>query len=80
MGRYYFVTYVTRKLGRHFFDSDVIDEHPFLWLRRPQPEANLKPVLVGWQEISEEEYELFLDGVVSKDHSDILAAQSFPLE
>jgi hypothetical protein len=80
MGEYYFITYVTRKLGRQFFESEVIDEHPFNWLRRSQLESNLKMVLASWQKISEEEYELFLNGEVVEDLNTILAPQSNPLE
>lgn len=80
MGEYYFITYVTRKLGRQFFESEVIDEHPFYWLKRSQLESNLKMVLVNWREISLEEYELFLNGEIAENLGTILAAQSNPLE
>jgi hypothetical protein len=80
MGEYYFITYVTRKLGRQFFESEVIDEHPFNWLKKSQLESNLKMVLASWQEISEEEYELFLNGEIVENFSTILAPQSNPLE
>jgi hypothetical protein len=48
MGEYYFITYVTRRLGRQFFESEVIDEHPFNWLKKSQLETNFKKVLAGW--------------------------------
>ena len=59
MNKYYFVTYVTRRLGKQFFDSTVIDEHPFDWLKRTREEISIKTILVAWQEISEEEYNKF---------------------
>jgi hypothetical protein len=80
MGEYYFITYVTRKLGRQFFESEVIDEHPFNWLKKSQLETNLRMVLASWKEISEEEYELFLNGEIVENFSTILAPQSNPLE
>ena len=56
MGKYYFITYINRRLGKQLFDCAVIDEHPFEWLKRSQSESNLKKVLVNWREISEEEF------------------------
>ena len=61
MNKYYFITYVTRKLGKEYLESDVIDEHPFNWLSKARSEINHKIVLAGWQEISEEEYGMFDD-------------------
>jgi hypothetical protein len=46
-------------LGREYLESDVIDEHPFNWLRKAQSEIIHKIVLAGWQEISEEEYHIY---------------------
>jgi hypothetical protein len=80
MGEYYFITYVTRRLGRQFFESEVIDEHPFNWLKKSQLETNFKKVLAGWQEISEEEYKTFLNGEIAENQSAILVPQSNPLE
>jgi hypothetical protein len=59
MSNYYFVTYINRRLGKQFFDSIAIDEHPFEWFKRSQRESNSKKVLVSWKEISEEEYRAF---------------------
>ena len=59
VNKYYFITYITRKLGREYLESDVIDEHPFNWLKKAQSEINHKIVLAGWQEISEEEYSMY---------------------
>ncbi len=59
MNKYYFITYITRKLGREYLESDVINEHPFNWLKKAQSEINHKIVLAGWQEISEEEYSMY---------------------
>jgi len=59
MNKYYFVTYVTRRLGKQFFDSIVIDEHPFDWLKRTREKTSIKTILVAWQEISEKEYNKF---------------------
>lgn len=59
MEKYYFISYVTKRLGKEFFDCNVIEEHPFTWLKNTLLETNFKMVLVGWQEISKEEYELY---------------------
>ena len=59
MNRYYFITYITRKLGEEYLESDVIDEHPFNWHKKVRSEINHKIVLAGWQEISEEEYRMY---------------------
>ena len=59
MNKYYFITYITRKLGKEYLESDVIDEHPFNWLKKAQSEINHKIVLAGWQDISEEEYSIY---------------------
>lgn len=56
MRKYYFITYINKRLGKQLFDSIAIDEHPFGWLRRSQSESNSKKVLVNWKEISEEEF------------------------
>ncbi len=61
MNKYYFITYIARKLGKEYLESDVIDEHPFNWLSKARSEINHKIVLAGWQEISEEEYGMFDD-------------------
>jgi hypothetical protein len=59
MSKYYFVTYINKKLGKQLFDSTTIDEHPFEWLKRSQSESNSKKVLVNWKEISEEEFRAY---------------------
>jgi hypothetical protein len=46
-------------LGKQLFDSTVIDEHPFEWLKRSQSELNSKKILVNWREISEEEFRTY---------------------
>ena len=61
MNKYYFITYIARKLGKEYLESDVIDEHPFNWLSKARSEINHKIVLAGLQEISEEEYGMFDD-------------------
>ena len=61
MNKYYFITYIARKLGKEYLESDVIDEHPFNWLSKARSEINHKIVLAGWQEISEEEYLKYYD-------------------
>jgi len=61
VNKYYFITYIARKLGKEYLESDVIDEHPFNWLSKARSEINHKIVLAGWQEISEEEYGMFDD-------------------
>lgn len=55
----YFVTYINKRLGKQFFDSTIIGEHPFAWLKRLQQESNSKMVLVNWKEISEEEFRAY---------------------
>jgi hypothetical protein len=66
MGKY-FITYVTKKLGKEFFNSEIIDEHPFIWIKRSQLESNSKMVLAGWQEISEEEYKMYFEDGPAED-------------
>jgi hypothetical protein len=81
MRKYYFVTYITRRLGKQFFDSSVIiDEHPFNWLSRSQSETNLKMVLVGWREISEGEYKMYNKDAIQDDLNQASVPQSNPLE
>jgi hypothetical protein len=46
-------------LGKEYLESDVIDEHPFNWLKKVRLEINHKIVLAGWQEIFEEEYRMY---------------------
>jgi hypothetical protein len=67
MTNYYYITYVTRKLGKQFFDSDVIVEHPFQWLRNAKSENNSKVVLLGWKEISEQEFQMYGESSVAGD-------------
>ena len=78
MGKYYFITYITKRLGKQFFDHDVIDEHPFKWLKRSQSESNPKKVLVNWREISEEEFHLYNDSAEELDQA--LESHQSPLE
>lgn len=80
MGRYYFITYVIKKLGREFFNSGAIDEHPFSWIKRSQLETNTKMVLAGWQEISEKEYNLYYEDETAEDSNRITESNSDPLE
>jgi|GEM_PF-2385080 len=67
MRKYYFITYVTKKLGKEFLNSEIIDEHPFIWIKRSQLESNSKMVLAGWQEISEEEYKMHFEDGTNED-------------
>jgi hypothetical protein len=80
MGKYYFITYVSRKLGREFFNSDIIDEHPIIWIKKSQLETNSKMVLAGWQEISKEEYDMYFDEEIAEDLNQITATNANPLE
>jgi len=80
MRKYYFITYVTRRLGREFFNSEVIDEHPFTWIKRSQLETNLKMVLAGWQELSKEEYNAYLQDEIIEDLDQAVASDVNPLE
>lgn len=80
MGKYYFITYINRRLGKQLFDSIAIEEHPFEWLKRSQSESNSKKVLVNWREISEEEFRAYneVDYIDKLDKA--LTPQSNPLE
>jgi hypothetical protein len=69
MDKYYFITYITRRLGRQFLESIVSDKHPFNWLNGVQLETNNKIVLIGWQEISEEEYNMYPKLELKEDHT-----------
>jgi hypothetical protein len=80
MRNYYYVTYITRRLGKQFFDSSVIDEHPFNWLSRSQSETNLKMVLVGWREISESEFKMYNKDEISDDLNQAIEPQFNPIE
>ena len=80
MGKYYFITYVTKKLGREFFNSDIIDEHPFSWIKRSQLETNSTMVLAGWQEISDEEYKMSFEDGTAEDPNHITAPNADLLE
>ena len=59
MSKYYFITYINKRLGKQLFDGIAIDEHPFEWLKRSQSESCSKKVLVNWREISEEEFRAY---------------------
>ena len=59
MAKYYYITYINRRLGKQFFDNAVIDEHPFEWLKRSLIESSHRKVLVNWREISKEEFRAF---------------------
>ena len=80
MGKYYFITYITKRLGKQFFDNDVIDEHPFKWLKRSQSESNSKKVLVNWREISEEEFHLYNEEDCPEELDQALESHQSPLE
>lgn len=71
MNKYYFITYINKRLGRQFLDSNVINEHPFNWLKHVQSDFNKRTVLIGWREISEEEYNMF-----DKDEIDVRSDQT----
>jgi hypothetical protein len=79
MGKYYFITYITRRLGKQLVDNAAIDEHPFLWLMRSQSESNAKIVLVNWREISEEEFHMY-NGEYVDQLEEAIASQPSPLE
>ena len=80
MGKYYFITYITKRLGKQFFDNTVVDEHPFRWLKRSQSESNSKKVLVNWREISEEEFRLYNEEDCLEELDQALESQPSPLE
>ena len=80
MRKYYFISYVTKRLGRDFFECDVVEEHPFTWLKNVLSETNFKTVLIGWQEISEEDYEMYNKDETVANPNQIEVPQSSPLE
>ena len=80
MKKYYFISYVSKRLGREFFDCSVVEEHPFTWLKNVLSETNFKTVLVGWQEISEEEYKMYKEEETVANPNQIEVAQTSPLE
>lgn len=80
MGKYYFVTYINKRLGKQLFDSIAIDEHPFEWLKKSQSESNLKKVLVNWREISEEEFRAYNQVEYVDKLDNALQPQSRPLD
>ena len=77
---YYFISYTNKRMGKQFYDSEVIDEHPFEWLKRNRRESNPSKVLVSWKEISEEEYRAFneVEDVDKLDQA--LVSESTPFE
>ena len=80
MSKYYFIVYMSKRLGKQLFDSDVINEHPFEWIKRIQSASNSKKVLINWKEISEEEFRLYseIEYVDKLDQS--LVSDSNPLD
>lgn len=80
MSKYYFVTYINKRLGKQLFDSTVIDEHPFEWLKISQSESNSKKVLVNWREISEEEFRAYNEIDYIDKLNQALTPQSNPLD
>jgi hypothetical protein len=80
MSKYYFITYINKRLGKQLFDSTVIDEHPFEWLKRSQSESNSKKVLVNWREISEEEFRAYNQVEYVDKLNQALKPQPNPLE
>jgi hypothetical protein len=80
MGKYYFITYINKRLGKQLFDSTVIDEHPFEWLKESQGESNSKIVLINWREISEEEFHAYNEVEYVDKLDQALKPQSNPLE
>jgi hypothetical protein len=79
MAKYYFIAYISKKLGKQFFDSTVIDEHPFEWLKKTQSESNSKKVLVNWREISEEEFRAYHEVIYVDKLDQALIPQPNPL-
>jgi hypothetical protein len=41
MSKYYFITFITRRLGREYLDCDVISEHPFEWFKKDLDPSDL---------------------------------------
>jgi hypothetical protein len=58
----------------------VIEEHPFSWLKNSKSETNFKRVLVGWQEISLEEYNMYNSEEVEDSIDQVAASETDPLE
>jgi hypothetical protein len=80
MEKYYFISYVTKRLGKDFFDFCVIEEHPFTWLKASRLNTNFKISIVSWQEISKEEYDLYNIADALPDSDQIGAPQTSPFE
>ena len=80
MSKYYFVTYINKRLGKQLFDSIVKDAHPFEWLKTSQSESNSKKVLVNWREISEEEFRAYNEVEYVDKLDQALKPQSNPLD
>ena len=80
MSKYYFITYINKRLGKQIFDSDAINEHPFEWLKRSNRESNSRVVLVNWREISEDEYRAFNEIEPVDKLNQALSSQTNPLE
>jgi hypothetical protein len=76
----YFVTYINKRLGKQFFDSTVIDEHPFGWLKKCQLDSNSRIVLVNWKEISEEEFRAYNEINYVDKLNQALRSQPNPLD
>ena len=80
MSKYYFITYINKRLGKQLFDSIVIDEHPFEWLKSSQSESSSKKVLVNWREISKEEFRAYNEVEYVDKLDQALKPQPNPLE
>lgn len=62
----YFISYRHKSYTQESwtYDCSVIDEHPFVWLAKADTQL-IKTVLINFQSISLEEYELFRQTVAN---------------
>jgi hypothetical protein len=65
MVKYYFISYTWRRIGNPdwTFSNLVTDKHPLRWAAHVNKEygKNETYILIGWQEISKEDYEQYID-------------------
>jgi len=60
MANYYFITYMDRELPRgKRMKNDVLDIHPFKWLKERNFDEDRDIAIVFWRPISKGEFELW---------------------
>ena len=60
MKKYFICISITRPDKNPMFFNNVIKEHPFIWLPKQPPMFEHKLDIISYQEISDEEFELFI--------------------